>query len=106
MKPITYYVIKKYRVIYSLIYLERRDLFSKLVYDEDTDNYLQVYQDAQLFRFVYNMHFNQDQLMKAWHNYNSYLSKLKKKFERKRTILKRKAYMTIVRPYFCKFSIV
>ena len=102
MKNETHNLLQKYRYMYVMLHNERYDLFQKIIFDNSMNNYIQLFDGEEYIKFIFYVELKHSQIMKYWHDYNSYTGRIIKKFEKRRTILKREAYQTILRPYFCR----
>ena len=79
MKTETHCLLQKYRYIYSMTYNERHDLFYKIIWDNSLNNYIEIFDSGKYIEFnmrVQNKHYN---IMKLWHDFNSYRGKIIKK---------------------------
>ena len=91
---------KKYGYFHRVLFDDRFDLFSSLVYDNYADEYHQLFDDERLIDYRFHTMYMHDKMMHLWRNYLSCMSAMVKRHEKKKTELKRKAYCTILRPFF------
>ena len=92
---------QKYSLFHKIIFNERYDLFSVLVYDTEEEKYQQVLDDDGFFECRWHTMYMHDKMMKIWRIYLSNIRSISKRYDKKKLILKRKAYRSILRPYFC-----
>ena len=122
MKYMTHVLQAKYRYFHHIMFEERNDLFMRyqtcrnsehaylleLVFDDetiqdpDTNIILKTYDNYEFFntrRLIINY---QDEIMKLFNYYEQYKKKILTRFNKKKIILKRTAYKTILlNLFFC-----
>ena len=96
MRPDSKELKSKYLYFFNLLDNERFDIFNVLIWDANVDNYVQLLDVESLNRSCFNIAYKGYVILRNWHNYNSYRSLLIKRFNKKREILKREAYTTIL----------
>ena len=96
----TLMIKRKYGYFHRVLFDDRFDLFAVLVYDEDSDEYLQLFDDERLIDYRFHTMCMHNKMMYLWRNYISTRYAIVKRHEKKKTDLKRKAYCTILRPFF------
>ena len=92
MREDTKLLKSKYIYYFYLMDNERFNLFSDLIWDNSTNNYLQILDTDKLINFLHYINLIYHTMISKFHNYISYRSLLMKRFEKKRNyIIKKKS---------------
>ena len=96
MREDTKIIQRKYKYINYLLFNERHDLFKTIYFDDSFDNFVETYDNEKYVDLQFYYIFQYKVMHDMFLNFLSYRSKIMKKFERERIILKRKAIIDLL----------
>jgi len=101
MREDTKIIQRKYKYINYLLFNERHDLFKTIYFDDSFDNFVETYDNEKYVDLQFYYIFQYKVMHDMFLNFLSYRSKIMKKFERERIILKRKAIRDLLCSVVC-----